>query len=107
MHHGLVRLVLEVTIPARTELLQIVLLQLFFSRPNFHTSLDTIGGQRTSTSLVPLVIDSLLDLRITSNEVIEALDVRLRTIGREGEIMILEIETNTWQLDLALYPSFL
>ena len=83
MHHGLVGLVLEVTIPAGTELLHIVLLQLFFIRPDFHTSLDTISKQRTGTSLVPLVIDSLLDLRVTSNEVIEALDIRLRAIGRK------------------------
>ena len=107
MHHRLVGLVLEVTIPARTEFLHIVLLQLFFSRPDFHTSLNTIGRQRTSTSLVPLVIDSLLDLRVTSNEIIKAFDVRLRAIGREGEVMILEIKTNTWQLDLALHSSLL
>ena len=107
MHYRLIRLVLKVAVPARTELLHIILLQLFFSGPDLHTSFNTISGQRPGPGLIPLIVDSLLEIGITSNKVIKALDVRLRAIGREGEVMVLEIKTNTWQLDLELYSSLL
>ncbi|KAH0356808.1 alcohol oxidase p68, partial [Aureobasidium melanogenum] len=46
-------------------------------RPNFDTSFDTIGSQRTSTIDIPLFVDCLLNSRITTNKVIERLDMRL------------------------------
>lgn len=44
---------------------------------DFDASLDTVGSQRTSTIDVPLFIHCLLNSRITTDKVIERLNVRL------------------------------
>ena len=107
MHNRFIRLVLEVAIPARTELLHVILFQLLLIRSHFDASFNTIGGERPSTVDIPLVKDTFLNLGIATHKIIEAFCIRLGTIGGEREVMVLEVETDTWQIDLALDAGFL
>ena len=78
MHDRLVRLVLEVAIPATLEMWSrplLHLLELLLRRPDLNASLDAIGGQWSSAFEVPLIEDSFLDFWNTADEVIEALGV--------------------------------
>lgn len=54
---------------------------------------------------VPLIEDLFLRNRITTNKVIERLNMWLSSVRRECEIVILEIETNSWEVDFGLYTS--
>ena len=107
MHDRLVRLLLEVAVPAGTEVLHVVLGELIFRRPDLDASFDTIGGKWTGAIELPLIIDLLLSLGITSDKVIEAFSLRFGTIGREGKVVILEVETNAGQVNLAFHAGFL
>lgn len=107
MHDRLVRLVLEVAVPAGTEFLHVVLRQLLLGRSDLDAGFDAISGKRTRAIKLPLVIDLLLRLGITSDKVIEALSVRLGTVGREGKVVVLEVETNAGQVNLAFHAGFL
>ena len=76
MHDRLVGLVLEVAVPATAEVRRwpcVHLVELLFSRANLDTSIDAVGSKRTGTLDVPFVEDSLLDVWITTDEVIETL----------------------------------
>ncbi len=44
MHHRLIRLVLEIAVPARAEVLHVILLQLPLGRSHLHTSFNAIGS---------------------------------------------------------------
>jgi hypothetical protein len=118
MHHRLVRLILEVAVPARSELRTwptIHHLEFFLSRANLDSSLDSICRKRSSSVDVPLLEDPLLDCWVTTGEVVEGLDMRLRAVRGECEadgmlvlymkesdldlLVVLEVETHTWQVD--------
>ena len=71
MHDRLIRLVLEVAVPARTELLHVILSQLLLGGSNLHASLNTIGSQWSGSIDITFVIALLMHLTIT-DEVIEA-----------------------------------
>lgn len=61
MHYGLVRLVLEVRLPARLEMRSwplLKLLQFFLSWPNLHAGLNTVRCQWPSAFDIPLVEDT-------------------------------------------------
>ena len=107
MHDRLVRLLLEVAVPAGTEFLHVVLGKLLLGRSDFDTSVDPVGGKWARAIDLPLVIDLLLSCWVTPDKVIEALSVRLGTVGRESKIVVLEVETNTGQVNLALHACFL
>ena len=108
MHDGLVGLVLEVAVPAGSE---------FGARPGIHlrkfflgwsdldSSFDTVCGQGSGTVDVPLIKDLLLSDGISSNEVVEGLDVRLGAEGGEGQVMILEVQTYAGEVDQWLDSS--
>ena len=86
IHDWLVGLVLEVAVPAGPELWarpRVHHVQLLLSRPNLHTSVDAVGRQWASAVGVPLVEDLFLDLGVTSDKVIEGLDVGLSAEDRE------------------------
>ena len=105
MHDRLVRLVLKVAIPALLEGAKRSLLNLlhfFLRRPKLDTGLNSIRGKWASTIGIPLLKDLVLDYRVATNKVIKGLAIRLRAIYGEGEVVVLEIETNTWQVDLRL-----
>lgn len=92
VHNGLVGLVLEVAVPSRAELLAgpaIHSLELFFSGSDLDASFDAICSQWTSAVDVPLVEDLLLHLRISTDKVIERLNMGLRTEDTEGKVMVL------------------
>ena len=91
MHDRLIRLVLEVAVPAGTELLHVILSQLLLGGSNLHASLNTIGSQWSGSIDIPFVLELLLHLRIIPDEVIEALSVRLGTISRECGVVVLEV----------------
>lgn len=102
MHDGLVRLVFEVAVPARTELLarpRVHLVEFFLCRPDLDTSFDTISRQRSCAISVPLVEDRLLDLRISPDEIVKTFNVRLGTEDGKRKVVILEVETNTREVD--------
>jgi hypothetical protein len=81
------------------------LLELFLCWPHLHTSLDSVGCQWSCTIDVPLVEYSLLSLGISTHKVIERLNVWLGSEHREGEIVILEVETNTGKVNKWLYAG--
>lgn len=94
MHNRLIRLVLEISLPAVDELRSrpfLHLIEFLLRRPDLHTRIDTIGSQRSSTLQIPLIIDFLLNLRIAANEIIKRLDIWLSPEDRESEVMVLEV----------------
>jgi hypothetical protein len=100
-HDRLVWLVLEVTVPTRPELWAgpaVHLLELILSRTDLHTSINAICGKGASAVSVPLVEDFLLRLLVATDKVVEALHMRLSTIGGEGQVVILEVQSNTWEV---------
>lgn len=108
VHDWLIGLVLEVTVPAGTELRArpaIHLIELLFGRADLDTGIDTVGCEWTCTVDVPLVEDLLLSLLISTDKVVEALDVRLSSVGGEGQVVVLEVQTNTGQVDQGLDAS--
>lgn len=110
VHDRLVWLVLEVAIPSASGLEVgrgpgLHLCQFFLSRTDLHTSLNAIGRERTSALEVPFFIDLLLDFRVATNEVVERLDVGLGPVDGECEVVVLEVETDTWQVDDRLDTS--
>lgn len=107
MHDRLVRFLFEVAVPAGTEFFHVVLGQLVLGRSDLDASFDAIGGKWTRAIQLPLVINLLLSLGVASDKVIEALSVRLGTIGRKGKVVVLEIETNAGQVDLTFHTGFL
>lgn len=107
VHDRLIRLLLEIAVPTRTELLHVILAQLLLGRPNLDTSVNAISSKWTSTIDIPLVEHPFLNLRITTYEVIKALGVRLGTISGKRQIVVLKIETDAWKVNLALHASFL
>lgn len=107
MHYRLVKLVLEVVVPARAELLHVILLQFLLSRSHLDTSLNAISSQRASAISVPLAEHPLLSLRIAPDEIVKALRLRLGSIGGEREIVVLEIEADAWEFNLAFHAGFL
>jgi hypothetical protein len=125
VHNRLVRLVLEVRVPTGAELLArpaVHHVELLLGRPDLNTSLDTVGGQWTSTVDVPLLEDLLLDLGVAAYKVVERLDVRLCAVGGERQavvllasirlnvefvcvgylLVVLEVKTNTGKIDEGL-----
>jgi len=52
-----------------------------------------------------LLENPLLSRWITAGKVVEGLDTWLGSVCREGEIMILEVKTDTWQIDERLDTS--
>lgn len=107
MHDRLVGLHFEVAVPAGTEFLHVVLGQFLVGRPYLDASFDAIGRKWTRAIELPLVVDSLLSLGVTSEEVVEALSVRLGTVSREGQVVVLEVEPNARQVNLAFHTGFL
>lgn len=108
VHDGLVGLVFEVRVPARAELLAwpaVHHVEFFLSRSDLDTSLDTVGGEWASAVDIPLLEDLLLDLGVATDEVVERFDVRLSAVGGEGQVMILEVETNTRKINKRLDAS--
>jgi len=110
VHDGLVWFVLEVALPSAggREVGSgpaLHLFQLLLSRTDLHTSLNAIGREWASPLEVPLVVHSLLDFRVATGEVVERLDVRLGPVDGECEVVVLEVETDTWQVDDGLDAS--
>jgi len=127
MHDRLVGFILKVRVPAALEVRRrpgLHLLQFFFSWANFDTSIDAIGRQWASTLEIPFVEHLFLDLRDATDEVVETLCfcdyllvikywgnrvcvwlTGLSTIDRECQIMILEVQPHTREVDDRLDAS--
>jgi hypothetical protein len=91
MHHWLVRLVLEVAVPAGAELWTRPLvhhLEFIFSRADLDTSINAIGRKRASTVDVPLLEDAFLSGGVATRKVVERFDMRLRAVGSESEAAV-------------------
>ena len=102
VHDWLVRLVLEVAVPARSELWTWPLVhdgELFLCRSDLDTGFDTVGGEWTCAVDVPLVEDFLLNLGVTTSKVVEGLHMGFGSVGCECEIVVLEIETDSGKID--------
>ena len=81
MHDRLVRLVFEVAVPSRferTERSLFNLLDFFLCGPKLDAGFNTVGGERASAISVPLGKDLLLDCRVSTDEVVKGLAIRLR-----------------------------
>ena len=122
MHDWLVGLLLEVTVPATSEILarpRVHHIELSFRGTDLDTRLDTISSQRASPVNVPLLEHGFLHLGVSAHKVVERLDVRFGTVGGEGKatqishvhshisnwgglLMVLEIESHTGQVDEGL-----
>ena len=128
MHDWLVWLVLEIAVPAASEVWcrpRFHLLKLLFSWANLDSSLNSVGRKWTCSLDIPLVEHSLLDCRVTSSEVIETVGIglgaehytvltamvqRLSTWIRltgEGQVMVLKVQTNAWKVDNRLDTNLL
>lgn len=108
MHNWLVGLVFEVAVPSGPELVAwpaVHLSQLLLGWADLHTSFNAVGGQRSSAVGIPLLEHRLLNLGITSDKVIKGLDIGLSTEHGEGEVMVLEVETDTGKVDKRLDAS--
>lgn len=104
MHNRLVGLLLEIAVPSTAELLAwpaIHLVQLLLGRADLDTCVDAVGSQGSGTVGIPLVKDCLLNLGNTTDKIVERIDVGLRSIGGEGEVVVLEVLTDTGKVDLA------
>lgn len=102
VHHWLVGLVLEIAIPTRAELAAwpgVDLLHLLLGRSSLDTGLDAVGGKRTSAVDVPLREDLLLDLLVATDEVVERVGPWLGSVWSEGQVVVLEVETNAGKID--------
>lgn len=103
MHDWLVWLVFEVAVPTTWREVTggpaLHLLQLFRSWSGLDAGLNAVGGQRACAFEVPFLEDLLLDLWVAPDKVIERLCVWLGSVRREVKIVILEVETNTWEID--------
>lgn len=114
MHDGFVRLVLEVAVPSASEFWTRPFIhhgQFLFCGSDLNSCIDTVGSQGSSAFDVPLVENSLLGLRIASNEVVEGLGSRLSTEYGEREIMILKVPDHqdvslTCQKDMIVLVSW-
>lgn len=108
VHDWLVRLVSEVRLVTFSEVWSRPLLhftEFLLSGSDLDSSVNTVGSQRASALLVPLLKHLLLDLWIAANEVIERLDIGLGTIHGEGQVVVLEVAAYTWQVDQRLHTS--
>ncbi len=108
MHHRLVGLVLEVGLPSINKVRSrplLELVELLLRRTDLDTGVDTIGSQRPSALDIPLPKHLLLHLRVSTQEVIKGLDIRLRPVGREGQVVVLEVAAYTGQVDDGLDAS--
>ena len=52
---------------------------------------------------VPLVEYFLLGHRVSAYEVVKGLNIWLRTVDGEGQVVVLEVETDTWKVDQGSY----
>ena len=98
----LIRLLGKVALPSWEELLHVVLLQLLFGRSDLHPCLNTFCSKRARAIDIPLIEDSLLSFGITTEKVVETFGTWFRTIGGKGKVVILEIETDTREVDFRL-----
>lgn len=73
--------------------------ELIFSRSDLNTRFDAVGSQRTSAVDIPLLVDRLLDGRVSANKVVKRLDVRLSPEHGEGQVVVLEVEADTGKVD--------
>lgn len=108
VHNWLVRLVLEVAIPARSEFWARPLVhhsELFLCGADLDASFDTVSGKRSCAIKVPLIENLLLDLRITTDKIVEGFDVWLGSVCCKREIVVLEVKTDTRKIDQRLYTS--
>jgi hypothetical protein len=88
-HDGLIGLLLEVAVQSGAELWAWPLvhaIKLFLTRSDLNTSINIVSSQWAGAVDVPLLEDSILDLGITTSEIIEGLDVWLRAIGGKSEV---------------------
>ena len=110
MNGLLVRLVLEVAVPSRPEFRErpfVHLLKLRLCWADFDACFDSVGCQWACSIDVPLVVSLLLDFRIAADEVVERLALWLCAIGCKKEVMILEVEADSGQVDLRLDAGLL
>lgn len=110
VHDGLVRLVLEIALPAILEMGSgpgLKLLQLLSSRAYLDSCFNTIGSKGSGSLLVPLIEDlcddvsgdgknakrprTLLNDGISAHKVVKTLGLWLGSVDREVEVMILEV----------------
>lgn len=108
VHDRLVGLVLEVAVPARAEFWvwpRVHLVELLLGWSDLDTGLDTVGGQWTSSVDVPLVEDLFLCLLVSTNEIVERLNPWLGAVCGEGQVVVLEVQTNTGKVDQWLDTS--
>jgi hypothetical protein len=80
-------------------------LQFLLRRPHLDTSLDTVRRQRTSPILLKLLEDLLLHLRNTPGEVVETICFWLGAVDCECQVVVLEVETDTRQVDERLHAG--
>jgi hypothetical protein len=102
VHDRLVRLVLEVAVPATAELWAgpaVHLFELFFGGTNLDASVDAVGGKRASAIDVPLIEHLLLDRRVATDKVVKGFCLGLRPIRRESEVVVLKIGPDAREID--------
>lgn len=101
MHHRLVRLVLEIRLVSIDKVRGrplLELIELLLRRTDLDSSLDAVRRQRPSPLDIPLLVHLLLHLRIAPDEVVKGVDIRLRPVRRESQVMVLEVLADAGQV---------
>jgi hypothetical protein len=102
VHDGLVGLVLEVAIPSGSELWEwptVHFPEFLLRRADLDAGLNAVGSKRASAVDLPLLEDPGLGRWVAAGEVVERLCAWLGTVDGEGEVVVLEVETNTRKVD--------
>lgn len=105
VHDWLIRLVFEVSLPPVHKVGSrppLHLVQLFLGGPNLDSCINTIGSQRARSLQIPLIVDPLLHLGVSSNEIVKRFNVRLGPKDRKCKVMVLEVSAYSGQVDQRL-----
>lgn len=126
VHHGLIGLLLEIRLPAVFEVGGwpfLELLQLLLSRSDFDTGVNAVGGKGACAFEIPLLKDTylnqsvitgvearreiltLLNFWLAPDKVVETFGAGLGTVDGECEVVVLEVQADTWEVDDWLYTG--
>jgi hypothetical protein len=75
------------------------LLELLLRGPDLDTRFNAIGREGACAFEVPFVKYSLLDLGVAAGKVVECLGAGFGAVDREGEIVVLEVESDAREVN--------
>lgn len=104
----LIGLALEVRVPAGCEVRRgplLELLELLLGRADLDSGFDTIGCQWPGALEVPLFEHPLLHIRVAPSKVVKRFHAWLRAVHGEGQVVVLEVQSDTRKIDDGLHAN--